>query len=141
MRDIIHDATQCVAKFRKSKIDIRGPAISFRVIGCTWQCQTVLDTDRATPRGVQIRIREDRSGGEFPQAPSKVSLGANILNKLSRANNIAMTYIARQATLGRLLIIGERILSLQKTITSQKAAFQTTQKHSPSLDSTEGNNA
>ena len=131
---------QRVAKFRKSKIDIRDRAISFRVIGCAWQCQTVLDTDRTTPKGVQIRIREDRNGDEFPQDLPNVSSGANILNKLSRVNNISMTYIARQATLGRLLIIGERGLSLQKTTTSQKAAPQTTQKHSSSLEATKENN-
>ena len=57
-------------------------------------------------KGVQIRIREGRNGDELSQMLSKVALEANLFNKLSRANNQAMTYIAKQSTLGRLLIIG-----------------------------------
>lgn len=85
-------------------------------------------------QGVQIRMRGDRNGDELSHVHTKVSLSANIVNKLSRVQNEPMTYIARQATLGRLLIIGERPLSLQKTIASQKAAFQATQQHSASVE-------
>ena len=69
MRDMVQDALQCVRQFCKQKtIDERDPKVSFRAIGCTWQCQQLLDTDRTTPKGVQVRIREDRNGDELSQS-------------------------------------------------------------------------
>ena len=46
-----------------------------------------------------------------------------------------MKHIARQLTIGRLLIIGEKGLSIRKTIASQKDAFAATEKHSASAAS------
>ena len=84
------------------------------------------DSDRPAAKGCQIKIKEGGVGEELSQTLSNVALGANILNHLLRSWGPRVKTIAGQLTLGRLLIVGDKGLALQKSIAAQKAEYEAT---------------
>ena len=76
-----------------------------------------------------VRIREDGAGCEFSQMISNFCLGADLMNQLFRGEGGNARHAARTLTLGRNLIVGQKTLTLTKTVMSQQAAFQATKKH------------
>ena len=108
--------------------------ISSRSLACAWKCQVIHDSDKISIKCSQIKLKEDGLGAAISKCLTKLALGSNLLNQLNRHANASMKHIARQATLGRLLIIGEKGLSLQKTIAAPKAAFGATKIHSASTE-------
>ena len=68
-------------------------------------------------------------------------MGANLSNQMIRSGGTSLKYIARQLTLGRLLIVGEKGLSAPKCIASKKAAYQATKKHAADTEIKHGKNS
>ena len=129
MRDILADSMHCLQKFCKPGKEQNTLMISFRAVGAIWQAHALQDSVKPIAKGCQIRIKEDGVGEELQQTLAKVALGSNILNHLVRTGGPLTKQYTRKMTLGRLLIVGGKALSLQKSVTAQKAAFEATKKH------------
>lgn len=126
MRDVLADAANQVHRFKQHPAGAMCREFSCRTIACIWQCQTPQDSDKTSTNGPQIKIKEDGVGAELSQILSKVAHGRNILNHLVRTGGQNMKSIAKKMTLGRLSVVGDKGMALQKRITAQKAAYATT---------------
>ena len=123
-RDLLRDTYQSLGNFKKpgpEGNDKNPTKYTFRIMASCWQIQTLYRKDGKV-KGAHLRIREDGVGAEFSQMPPNLALGKNILNQLSRTGGLKTQKIARTLTLGHLLIVGQKSLTLQKTQLSQQAA-------------------
>ena len=64
MRDYIADATACVGEYRNpsQKHETGAKGIIYRALTCVWQCQPLLDVDKISIKGAQIRLKGDGAG-------------------------------------------------------------------------------
>ena len=104
-------------------------SLAFRAIPSRWEVQILYVRDHVAVKGVHIMIRDGGFGEEFAQLMSNLAQGANWINQMVRGKGQNAKCMAWNLTMGRLLIIGDEGLTLQKTIVSQKEAHQATKMH------------
>ena len=80
-------------------------------------------------RSTHKNKRGRRGGGEFSQLLSNLALSTNLMNGMARGTGGNTLHTAIALTLGRLLIVGQKAITLQKTAISQQSAYPTAKKH------------
>ena len=86
----------------------------------SWKTQIAYTWGRKTVKEANGRIREDGVGAEFSHLLYNPPIGDNAINQTVRGPWRNAKRVAGELIVGRLLIIGDKGLTLQKTIISQK---------------------
>ena len=130
-RDLLRDTYQSLGSFKKpgQEGSNQSPCrLATRAMEACRKAQ-ILHIKEGQVKGVRLRIIEDGVGREFSQLLPNLSLGTNLTNQLTMGKGEQTQRNGRQLTLGRLLIVGQKAVTIQKTIISQQAAYHATKKH------------
>ena len=99
MRDVLAVSMERLKTFFKPQTAIAEdpPTVSYRALASVWQSQVLLDVDKKTPKGAQVRIRECGMGVELYTLLAQIAIGANHMSALSRNTSDTINYIAKHA--------------------------------------------